>query len=505
MSSTANKATEFTGLRKVVWPVESFELKKVLPMAFMMFCVLFNYTILRDVKDSLVVTNCGAEAISFIKVYGTLPFAIVFMAIYAKLSTTLSKPQLFNTMMVIFIVFFAVFGYILFPLRDALHMSPESLSAWQAEYPRMKYVLALIGNWSYSLFYIFSELWGTVGLSVLFWQFANEITKVKEAKRFYPLFGLIGNVGLLCSGALLVSVAEYFKDFHPMERWSISLKWIIAALLISCVAILYLYHWVRKNVMTDKRLYNPEESAGAKKKKKVKLSFGESMKIVFGSKYLLYLAVMVLAYGISINLVEVTWKGQMKLQFSDELSYTKAMGYFSMTTGAGTIILMIAGANILRRFGWFVGAMLTPLVMLITGSLFFAFIVFRDQASPLLALVGVTPILMAVIIGWAQNVMTKGAKYSLFDPTKEMAYIPLPDDLRTQGKAAVDGVGGRLGKSGGAIIQQALIVATGSSLIALAPYIGGILMIVVVAWIFSVTKLNKEFQKLSHEQEDVKS
>ena len=500
-----DKTVEFSGFRKVVWPVHSFELKKVLPMAFMMFCVLFNYTILRDVKDSLVVTNCGAEAISFIKVYGTLPFAIIFMAIYAKLSTTLSKQQLFNTMMMVFIIFFAVFGFVLFPLRETLHMSPENLELWQADYPRAKYVLSLIGNWSYSIFYIFSELWGTVGLSVLFWQFANEITKVKEAKRFYPLFGLIGNVGLLCSGALLVAVAEYFKDFAPMERWAISLKWIIVALLISCFGIIYLYNWVCKNVMTDKRLYNPEESAGAKKKKKVKLSFGESMKVVFGSKYLLFLAVMVLAYGISINLVEVTWKSQMKLQFSDELSYTKAMGYFSMTTGAATIVLMIAGANILRRFGWYVGAMLTPLMMLITGSLFFAFIVFRDQASPLLLAVGATPILMAVIIGWAQNVLTKGAKYSLFDPTKEMAYIPLPDDLRTQGKAAVDGVGGRLGKSGGAIIQQGLLVGiAGATQISLAPYVGGILMFVVIAWLYSATKLNKEFQKLSHEQDDVK-
>lgn len=500
-----DKAVEFTGLRKVFWPVESFELKKVLPMAFMMFCVLFNYTILRDVKDSLVVTNCGAEAISFIKLYGTLPFAIVLMGIYAKLSTVMSKQQLFNTMVTIFIVFFAIFGYVLFPLRESIHMSPESLELWQADYPRIKFLLALIGNWSYSLFYIFSELWGTVGLSVLFWQFANEITKVKEAKRFYPLFGLIGNVGLLCSGYLLVFVTEHFKGLAPMERWAISLKWIIAALLVSCLVIMYLYNWVQKNVMTDKRLYNPEESAGAKKKKKVKLSFGESLKVVFGSKYLMYLAIMVLGYGVAINLVEVTWKSQMKLQFTNEADYTAAMGYFSMTTGFATIILMVAGANILRRFGWYVGAMITPMMMLITGSLFFAFIVFRDQASPMLVALGMTPVLMAVIIGWTQNVLTKGAKYSLFDPTKEMAYIPLPDDLRTQGKAAVDGVGGRLGKSGGGIVQQVLLVSiVGATQISLAPYIGGILMIVVVAWLFSATQLNKEFQKLSNEQADVK-
>jgi ATP/ADP translocase len=33
--------------------------------------------------------------------------------------------------------------------------------------------------------------------------------------------------------------------------------------------------------------------------------------------------------------------------------------------------------------------------------------------------------MLAVMVGAAQNIISKGAKYSLFDPCKEMAYIPL--------------------------------------------------------------------------------
>jgi len=496
---------EFTGLRRIFWPVHSFENKKVLPMAFMMFCVLFNYTILRDAKDGLVVTapGSGAETISFLKLYGTLPFAILLMSIYAKLNTFMTKPQLFYTMMLIFSVFFVSFGYVLFPMKDSIHASQETLQAWKESMPRLQWFLPLIANWTYSLFYIFSELWGTVGLSVLFWQFANDITKVSEAKRYYPLFGLIGNVGLLCSGYMLYYVTAMFEHLPPGERWEISLKYIMAFLVVGFILISYLYNWVRVNVLTDPRLYDAGDTKGSSGvgKKKVKIGFSESLKIVFSSKYLALLSILVLSYGVCINLVEVTWKSQMKLQFPDTAEYVKIMGLFSMTTGGTTIVLMIVGANILRNLGWFVGALITPVIMLITGSFFFGFIIFKDQTTGFLATLNMTPVLMAVIIGWAQNVMTKGCKYSLFDPTKEMAYIPLSEDLRTQGKAAVDGVGGRLGKSGGGIVQQILLLSiAGATQITIAPYIGVVLVIMSFTWCVAVVGLNKEFQRLSNEK-----
>jgi hypothetical protein len=55
------------------------ERKKLFPLALMFFCILFNYTILRDTKDVLMITapKSGAEVIPFIKTYFNLPVAIV--------------------------------------------------------------------------------------------------------------------------------------------------------------------------------------------------------------------------------------------------------------------------------------------------------------------------------------------------------------------------------------------------------------------------------------------
>ena len=54
----------------------------------MFFCILFNYTILRDTKDVLVVTarGSGAEIIPFLKTYVQLPGAIAFTVVYSKMS-----------------------------------------------------------------------------------------------------------------------------------------------------------------------------------------------------------------------------------------------------------------------------------------------------------------------------------------------------------------------------------------------------------------------------------
>lgn len=42
----------------------------------------------------------------------------------------------------------------------------------------------------------------------------------------------------------------------------------------------------------------------------------------------------VVSYGISINLVEVTWKSKIKQQFPNPNDYSSFMGDFSSATGA---------------------------------------------------------------------------------------------------------------------------------------------------------------------------
>ena len=89
----------------------------------------------------------------------------------------------------------------------------------------------------------------------------------------------------------------------------------------------------------------------------------------------------------------------------------------------------------------------------ITGISFFALQLFAPLVAPIVAQLGTTPLMLAVFAGAAQNILSKSSKYSLFDPCKEMAFIPLDQDSKTKGKAAVEVIGNPLGKSGGSLIQ----------------------------------------------------
>lgn len=482
----------------MLWPVHAHELKKLLPMLFMFFCISFNYTVLRDTKDTLIVTasGSGAEAIPFLKVWGVVPGAIIFTLIYSKFSNLLSRERLFYTSLTPFIVFFGLFAAVIYPNREALH--PTASADWlQSALPSgFSGLIALYRNWTYALFYIMAELWGSVGISLLFWGFANQTTRVSEAKRFYALFGLGANLALLFSGPAIVYVTDIRSRIPAgIDAWGVSLNYLMSMVVALGVLAMAIYYWINRNVLTDPRFYDPNDVK--KSKKKPSMGLVESFKYLASSKYILCLTLLVLSYGIAINLIEVTWKGQLKLQYPNPNDYGTFMGYFSTVTGAVTLFMMMfVGGNLLRMKGWGFTAMTTPVVLVVTGAIFFSFVLGKDSLMGMVAVIGSTPLMIAVVVGAIQNIMSKASKYSLFDPTKEMAYIPLDEESKVKGKAAIDVVGARLGKSGGAFIQQGLLIALGS-MAAITPWIAGALFVIIVIWMLAVHSLNKQFVTLT--------
>ena len=295
-------------------------------------------------------------------------------------------------------------------------------------------LIAIFRNWTYSLFYIMSELWGSVALSLLYWGFANDTNKVSESKRFYPLFGMLGNLSLPAAGAIIIAAGQFRNTAaQGVDTWQLTLNWLMIAVVIGSIGIMALYWWMHRYVFTDPRFVNTEPRK--KKKKRPQMGMVESIKYLASSKYMCLLSLLIVGYGFSINLIEVTWKNQLKLQYPDPSSYLEFMGIFTSITGIATIFMMLfVGGNVIRRFGWTVGALFTPIVLLVTGTGFFICVLGGDAVNGIISVLGTTPLMMAVILGCAQNVLSKSSKYSLFDPTKEMAYIHWMKNKRLKAK-----------------------------------------------------------------------
>lgn len=503
MSDNNPNQPGFSKIRSMLWPIHGHELKKFLPMAFMMMFILFNYTIMRDTKDTLVRNGIGSSAFSFIKLFGTLPFAVLFMLFYSKLSNLVNKTALFHITFGIFIAFFAVFGFVLYPISHEIHMSEANIAAWQAQFSNanVKIAIACMGNWSFSLFYIMSELFGTAGISLLFWRFANDVVSRKkgETTRFYPLFGMVANVALIASGEAIARFSALPKNLvEGTDPYIPAIQKMTVALVICGVLTMVIYQWMQ-SVLADPR-YAPDDEG--KKKNKPKLSVMDGIKFVMSSKHLGLIAMLVVCYGTALAITETVWKDQLGYVYPNKNDYSAFMGRYSQATGVVTIIFMIIGSNILRNFGWKISALLTPIFLLLTGVPFFAFIVYKPQlAEHTQMYFNCSPEVVAVWFGFALTIFVKAAKYSLFDPTKEMAYLPLGDDERGKGKAAVDVVGGRAGKSSGALIIQGLFGLIGTlQVIEISHFLGVVVILVGVLWTLSAAGLNKSLTKLQEQE-----
>lgn len=504
MSETPSASPEFSPWRSYLWPVHHYELKKLIPMLLIFFFISFDYNILRTLKDSLLITakSSGAEVIPFVKVWAMFPGAVLMTVLFTWLSNRLPRETVFYIVISLFLSYFFIFTFILYPIRDLIH--PHATADFlEAVLPAgFKGLVAMFRYWTFTLFYVMSELWGSTVLFVLFWGFANQVTKLGEAKRFYGLFGVGANFSGIFAGQASVYCCHFTRQGGEAggDPWYQSLVLMVSLVLISGGIALALFRWMNVEVLTDKRFYDPA-SVKSEGETKGKLSLKESFAYLLRSRYLLCIALIVISYNFVINLTEVLWKHQVRELYPDPNDYTMYMNHIVSIIGVvATLSSLFVSGNAIRKYGWTFTALITPAILAVTSLGFFSFF-FLKKASPdlLISFAGITPLMLVVFFGSAQNILSRGAKYSVFDATKEMSFVPLSPESKLVGKAAIDGVCSRLGKSGGSMVHQSLLLLF-STISASAPYVAIVLFGVIVIWSIAIHVLGKQFNELTDQE-----
>jgi AAA family ATP:ADP antiporter len=470
-------------------------------MLLIFFFISFDYNVLRTMKDTLVVTaeSSGAEVIPFIKVWVMFPGAIFMTFLFTRLSNRLTRESVFYVIISIFLLYFFLFIFFLYPNRDFLH--PHSFADLMQNHLPLgcKGFIAMCRNWTFTLFYVMSELWGNIVLFVLLWGFANQITRLQEAKRFYGLFGFGANISGIVAGLASVKLSRHEYNpqlFFGSSSWEQSMMMLVSLVLLSGLCALALFWWMNRYVLTDPRFYKPPDTFN-KNGVKGKLSFRDNIAYLLRSRYLLYITAIVVAYNVVINLVEVVWKHEVRELYPNPSDFNLYINQVSTLIGiVATIAALFVSGN-LRKFGWTFTAMLTPLVVLTTSLVFFGFFFMKDTLETFsLTIFGMTPVALIVFAGSMQNILSRGAKYTVFDATKEMSFVPLSAECKIKGKAAIDGVCNRFGKSGGSMIHQSLLIIF-ASFSTSAPYVAAILLFIIFLWMLTIRLLGKEFNLLT--------
>ncbi|AVP87484.1 ADP,ATP carrier protein [Candidatus Phycorickettsia trachydisci] len=490
----------FKNLREELWPIKKEENFHFYTMSALMFCILFNQSILRILKDSILIAEVNAEITNFVKVYCVSPIAAIFVVIYAQMVNSLSLEKIFSYLILFFLAFFVLFAWVIYPNVELWHLDPAKMQELVYHYPYAKWYIAICEHWSFVVFYVFAEFWPNIFYILLFWQLANQTTTTEQAKRFYIRFSLLGNTAIVFVGFIIIALSSETSWISKQFSNGDAKVFLVQA----CTFLVVIFSFISLFLV---RIIYPRISRNSKVSKapKPKLGLKESFSYILSSKYLWLLVICSASFGLTMNLIEAIWKAKIKELYPNVNEYARFLSYSTLWTGASIIVMTVIGNNIIRYKNWFVSAVITPVLILVTGVMFFALIVFEQPVYSITSLFFATsPLFLAVMVGAIQNIIVKGTKYSIWDTTREMLYIPLDSELKTKGKAAVDLVSSKIGKSCSGFAQSlVLTIYPAATAITMAPLIMVFFLVASLLWIWAVKEIYGEYKKLLPQQNDL--
>ena len=452
----------------------------------MMSCCIFNFDILWNLKESLLITRLGAEAIPFIKLGVVMPAAFIFLITYSFLANRLSQRMLFAVALIPFLIWMPLFSMVIYPNLDAFAPTTvlEALSPLVPEH--LQFLVGMFYYWPLLLFFALAELWGSAVICILFWTAVNDLHNTQSATRQYPLITMIGSSASIISGPLLYYCVS--KEVAlPGAGWQESLKLLSLLFVLFGLLILLLNEYCYR--------LTPEKStrAAGQRFTTTRLPLIASARYLVRCPYLASIALVMLAYCVAINMVELAWKSQLVQQFPGEADYSMFMGKVALINGIGSLICGLLTPALLN-ISWWAAALATPIILTATALPFFLLTLLQKAPISFFGIGCIDLPMIGLQIGMYCHALGKSAKYTLFDATKEITFVPLDAERKYKGKAAIELVVSRVGKSGSSFFQQILIALFGSLSLAMS-WLAGAFILAIALWLVAIKHLGRHYHQ----------
>jgi AAA family ATP:ADP antiporter len=451
-------------------------------------------TLLRSLRNTLSIVDLGrgAYTIPCFELLGVLPAAVVMTGILARCLRRYSFQRVFLAVLGLFLLFFLLFSTCFYPL----------FVSWKQTTIQNSVYIDAVSHGLALLFYIGAELWKPALVNILFWGFVNQFTSLVGAKKHYASLFVGSSLGAICGGHLLVFCnTERVWRWCPWfaEQWSCALTLLISVIILAGIGAGLLFYRLGRRHGLDM----PPVPSSAQH-----LTLGQIFCRYRHSTPLLLISLVVVADYIAYTLGEVFFLEVLKKRFPNPCAYCSYLGRLSfwgsiLTVGSALLLSPI----LLRACRWIVPALLLPLFLLCTESLFFLLCRHSMLACHLFGWTYEGWLSVIVLWGSLQICVCRALKYTVFDATKEMAFVLLPEGERVEGKLIVDGLCARFGRGGSAVASLVCMGFCGG-ILGSALWVGLLALVAIGGWLWSVRRLGSLFSphestRVSSPQENV--
>jgi ATP:ADP antiporter, AAA family len=398
------------------------------------FLLLFAYYLLKTVREALILTEGGA----YIKSYssaGQAALLMLLVPLYGWVGTRVRRIYLLTGLSVFFISNLVMF-----------------------------YLAGIAGAREGVVFYIWVGIFNVFIISQ-FWAFANDIYTEGQGKRLFPMIGIGSSLGAWLGAQSAERLVRAFS-FSPYQ-----LQLIAAVMLGVCAAI----------VVFANRIITRESPPEMASHDNEKLSATNGFALIFQSRYLMLIAVLIVLLNI-INSSGEFLLGKLVAENANRLypnnpeEQKRFVGgfYGSFFAGVNLIGFLLQTFAVSRLFK-FIG---------VRGSLYILPVISLMSYS-LLAFVP-----MLGLVRWAKTA-ENSVDYSIQNTVRQALFLPTSREAKYKAKAAIDTFFMRFGD-----VLTAGIVALGATMQWAFQGFAWLNVAFTLVWLWVVSRLAAEHKKM---------
>lgn len=380
------------------------------------FFLVFGYSIVKDLKDSVFMNVVGRDYVPWAKL-AALFVLIPPIFLYSKIVDKLRRYQLLASCGVLFGVLGLMFAYLLGHPSIGLsntNTSPHRLFGW--------------------IFYFFVEGYSPFLVSV-FWAFANSVTSPKGARKGYAFMVSASKMGGMAGTGiawLLFSLYRNATVFGSLADVRIH-QAVLAGASLGVLMVPVMVYLLMRNV-SGRYLHGYEAAYRVEKEKsrqgKEETGMWAGLIMLLKYPYVLGIFGMVYFYELVATVLNYMRLGVAQ---TDAENLAQVSGFLLQSTFmmhcVGLLIALLGTSTLMRYFGERACLLLVPLI-----SGFLLFILMAET----------TPFVLAG--AW---VVLKAVNYAFAWPVRESLYIPTVKSIKFKSKAWIDAFGSKVAKSSG--------------------------------------------------------